>query len=263
MESEKNAENTAESYSNNDFDNQNAYFFENKNKNILQHLEQNEKEFSNTNKAFSLLDESKLKALTSAENAEKSLDTFIMGISEVQKTSRVLTEISAQSGVLAINAAIEAARVGDAGRSFVVIADEVRKISDNAKKSSDNIEDVLCGLQKDMQLALKALFQMKNYLENQQFAINQLTQNIENITQNNTNMVDMLKENLKESQKYDKKDKSNEKIRDKSSNFSAENSKKINKKSKDITEKLENINHSAQNLHSIAKQLSENLKNMD
>ena len=265
--SEKNTENTAESYSNNDFDNQNAHFFDNKNKNILQHLEQNEKEFSNTNKAFSLLDESKLKALTSAENAEKSLDTFIMGISEVQKTSRVLTEISAQSGVLAINAAIEAARVGDAGRSFVVIADEVRKISDNAKKSSDNIEDVLCGLQKDMQLALKALFQMKNYLENQQFAINQLTQNIENITQNNTNMVDMLKEsqkeNQKESQKYDKKDKSNEKIRDKSSNFSAENSKKLNKKSKDITEKLENINHSAQNLHSIAKQLSENLKNMD
>jgi methyl-accepting chemotaxis protein len=227
--------------------------FDNNSKKILQNLEQNEKEFFNTNKAFNLLDENKVKTLTSAENAEKSLDTFITGISEVQKTSRILTEISAQSGVLAINAAIEAARVGDAGRSFVVIADEIRKISDNAKKSSDNIEDALRGLQKDMQMALKALFQMKNYLENQEFAINQLSQNIENITKNNTTMVDMIKNNQNEIEVKE----------DKPSNFSTEkiNNKKT-KKAQIVTDKLENINHTAQNLHSIAKQLHENLKNM-
>ncbi len=227
--------------------------FGNNSKNILQNLEQNEKEFTSTNKAFNLLEENKVKTLTSAENAEKSLDTFITGISEVQKTSRILTEISAQSGVLAINAAIEAARVGDAGRSFVVIADEIRKISDNAKKSSDNIEDALRGLQKDMQMALKALFQMKNYLENQEFAISQLSQNIENITQNNTTMVDMIKNNQNEIELKE----------DKPNNFSTEkiNNKKT-KKAQIITDKLENINHTAQNLHSIAKQLHENLKNM-
>ncbi len=227
--------------------------FGNNSKNILQNLEQNEKEFTSTNKAFNLLEENKVKTLTSAENAEKSLDTFITGISEVQKTSRILTEISAQSGVLAINAAIEAARVGDAGRSFVVIADEIRKISDNAKKSSDNIEDALRGLQKDMQMALKALFQMKNYLENQEFAISQLSQNIENITQNNTTMVDMIKNNQNEIELKEEKP----------SNFSTEkiNNKKT-KKAQIITDKLENINYTAQNLHSIAKQLHENLKNM-
>ncbi len=243
-------ENSTKEDFNTDFDNNSKKILQN----LEQHLEQNEKDFFNTNKAFNLLDENKIKTLTSAENAEKSLDTFISGISEVQKTSRILTEISGQSGVLAINAAIEAARVGDAGRSFVVIADEIRKISDNAKKSSDNIEDALRGLQKDMQMALKALFQMKNYLENQEFAISQLSQNIENITQNNTTMVDMIKNNKKETE--DKEDNP--------SNFSTEkiNNKKTNKKAQIITDKLENINHTAQNLHSIAKQLHENLKNM-
>ena len=105
-----------------------------------------------------------------------------------------------------------------------------------------------------MQMALKALFQMKNYLENQEFAISQLSQNIENITQNNTTMVDMIKNNQKETE--DKEDNP--------SNFSTEkiNNKKTNKKAQIITDKLENINHTAQNLHSIAKQLHENLKNM-
>ena len=242
---ENSTENTPDNSFNNDFDND----FNN----ILRNLEQNQKEISNTNKAFNLLDENKLKTLKSAENAEKSLDTFITGISEVQKTSRVLTEISAQSGVLAINAAIEAARVGDTGRGFVVIADEIRKISENAKKSSDNVEDALRGLQKDMQMALKALFQMKNYLENQEFAISQLAQNIENITQNNTDMVDMIKNNQKESK---------ENKEENTKNFSVETSKKSNKKSRNIAEKLENINQTTQNLHSIAKQLHENLKNM-
>ncbi len=242
-------ENTIKEDFSNDFDNNSKKILQN----LEQNLEQNEKEFFNTNKAFNLLDENKVKTLTSAENVEKSLDTFITGISEVQKTSRILTEISAQSGVLAINAAIEAARVGDAGRSFVVIADEIRKISDNAKKSSDNIEDALRGLQKDMQMALKALFQMKNYLENQEFAISQLSQNIENITQNNTTMVDMIKNNQNEIEIKE----------DKPSNFSTEkiNNKKT-KKAQIVTDKLENINHTAQNLHSIAKQLHENLKNM-
>lgn len=242
---ENTTKNTIKNGSNNVFD-----------KNILQNLEQNEKEFFNTNKAFNLLEENKLKTLTNAENAEKSLDTFIIGISEVQKTSRILTEISAQSGVLAISAAIEAARVGDAGRSFVVIADEIRKISENAKKSSENVEDTLRGLQKDMQMALKALFQMKNYLENQEFAINQLAQNMENITQNNTNMVDIIKENQKDIEE------NKENKKDETSTFSKENSKKSKRKIEIVAEKLENINHTAQNLHSIAKQLNENLKNM-
>ncbi len=226
---------------------------------ILQNLEQNERELLNTNKAFNLLNDNKLKALATTENAEKSLDTFVTGISEVQKTSRILAEISSQSGALAINAAIEAARVGEAGRGFVVIADEIRKISDNAKKSSENIEDALRGLQKDMQLALKALFQMKNYLENQDFATNQLAQNIENITQNNTNIIEMVKISQRES----KENKNSEKYSEKAKNIGLENTKKITKKPKDISEKLENINHTAQNLHSIAKQLNENLKNID
>ena len=79
----------------------------------------------------------------SAHQTEESITSLEAGIKEVSEFAATIAGITKQTNLLALNASIEAARAGDMGKGFSVVAEEVRVLADDSKRASDAITGII------------------------------------------------------------------------------------------------------------------------
>lgn len=78
------------------------------------------------------------------------IEDFKLNLQQIKKAVEIITAIASQTRLLALNAAIEAARAGESGKGFGVVAEEVRKLSDESSKSIVVIKDIMKALFAEM-----------------------------------------------------------------------------------------------------------------
>lgn len=76
---------------------------------------------------------------------------------EIHQFVKVITEISSQTNLLALNAAIEAARAGEHGKGFAVVADEVRKLAEQSNRSAGEIQNLIDSIMNETEQSREAV----------------------------------------------------------------------------------------------------------
>ncbi|RPF54440.1 methyl-accepting chemotaxis protein [Aquisalibacillus elongatus] len=116
---------------------------------------------------------------------------------EIGEVSSVVKGISDQSNLLGLNASIEAARAGDAGKGFGVVAEEIRKLSTNSKDNVDKIDEATNRIQGLIQQLDESFTGIHEMTDNQAAAIEEISSTIQEISTNAQDLAELAEEQLK------------------------------------------------------------------
>ncbi|GAA3918869.1 methyl-accepting chemotaxis protein [Litoribacillus peritrichatus] len=145
------------------------------------------------------------KLINQATSEFEKISTTISGCAEAVETLRersvsvrelvtTVREIAEQTNLLALNAAIEAARAGESGRGFSVVADEVRNLAQRTGQATEEINEVIDGIERETQTSVARITDGRNELEEGVVMIRQMVKPLSDLNAGSIASLEHLNE---------------------------------------------------------------------
>ncbi|WP_244882051.1 methyl-accepting chemotaxis protein [Vibrio scophthalmi] len=150
----------------------------------------------NVNKGYDYLEQSQLlnqHINNSIKETASMIEILKNKAIDIGEVTNVISSISDQTNLLALNAAIEAARAGEQGRGFAVVADEVRSLAAKTQSSTTNIQNIISSLQElskkandNMILNVESIQESVLLSTNVKLSFDEISQSVQSISDINT-----------------------------------------------------------------------------